>query len=172
MDSFEQVIYMAHGPGVPAILKQNAKVNLPCIRKGDWLRVELNVTSGCDSAIAEQSADALREFETGKFTELDRSPDGKKKPNHEGLAYIGYEGIVQLAEYLKVYTWSMILERGLVSRRKFFRLKKFFKDLGFENPASMILPVPDEKRGAFLEYHDAVEKIITAHNVQRFVRPF
>lgn len=49
----EQVIYTAHAPGVSAILKQNAKITLPCvvnIRKGDKLRVELNVTSGCVSA--------------------------------------------------------------------------------------------------------------------------
>lgn len=77
-----------------------------------------------------------------------------------------------VAKFLKTHTWSMILEEGIVKRRQFFYLKKLFKQLGMENPASMILPVPDEKRGAFLEYHMAVESIVTAYYFRRFVRPF
>lgn len=45
----EQVVYQLQTPGLPAILKQQVKVNFPTvvnIAKGDKLRVEVNVTGG------------------------------------------------------------------------------------------------------------------------------
>jgi hypothetical protein len=93
---------------------------------------------------------------------------------HKGikLKKLTFNSVNRMAQRLKVETWSEIEHNRGMSESSFFRLKRLFKQLDFHNSTTVIIAISDEKKGAFLEYHQAIESIVTNHYFKRFIRPF
>lgn len=93
---------------------------------------------------------------------------------HKGinLKKISYRNVFRMSQRLKVESWGVIQDSNEFGRSSFFAIKKLFKQLGFDNPSSVMVVVPDELNGAFHDYHNAVQSIITNHYFKRFIRPF
>ncbi len=93
---------------------------------------------------------------------------------HKGinLKKISYRSVWRMSQRLKSETWSQIHDSNEFGRSSFFAIKKLFKQLGFDNPSSIMVAVPNEMHGAFYDYHNSVQNIITNHYFKRFIRPF
>lgn len=70
--------------------------------------------------------------------------------------------------YLRDHTWEELRKSGFISERKYYRLRALFKACGWLNPATVMVPTG---KNDFRDYYEAVERLQTGFNVDKFLRP-